>query len=70
MNLFIYENQTAFIKGRSITEGILYAHEIVRGFSRKDNNMCIKIDLRKAYDSINRSFMIHVKEYEVSIQMV
>jgi len=44
MNQLISENQTAFIKDRHIADGILLAHELVRGLGRKDNgNMCIKL---------------------------
>lgn len=57
----ISENQCAFISTRSIRDGILYAHEMVRSFRKKDDsNMCIKIDLWKAYDTVNRQFMTHM----------
>jgi len=61
LNQLVLDNQTTFIKDRSIGDDILLAHETIRGIVRKDNtNMCVKVDLRKAYDSVNRSFVIHM----------
>lgn len=61
MDKLVSPNHTAFIKGRSIGDGILFAHEIIRGLGGKDNKyMCIKVDLKKAYDSINRAFVTHI----------
>lgn len=57
----VSQNQMALIKGRTIGDGLLLAHEISRGLGRKNNKyMCIKVDLKKAYDSINRSFVTHM----------
>lgn len=52
-------NQSAFIPGRQITDEILLAHELVRGFNRKSRShrVCIKVNLQKAYDSVNREFL-------------
>jgi len=48
-------NQGAFILGRSIAENILLAQELVFNYHReKGRPRCtIKVDLMKAYDSIN-----------------
>lgn len=64
MNGLVRPNQTAFIGGRSITENILLCHEVVRGFERKNHtqDVVMKIDLRKAYDSISWDFMREVLE--------
>ncbi|XP_038991407.1 uncharacterized protein LOC120114637 [Hibiscus syriacus] len=52
-------NQTAFVKGRSITDNTLLAQELVRGYSRKNlSPRCsLKIDLHKAFDSLNCNFI-------------
>lgn len=54
------DNQCAFVKHRSVEDGILLAHEIMRGFGRNNQKcMCIKINLRKAYDSIHMMKDMH-----------
>ena len=47
-------HQSAFIKGRNISENILLAHELVRHFHRDKGTpkFCAKLDIRKAYDSV------------------
>ncbi|KAL9236083.1 hypothetical protein vseg_010790 [Gypsophila vaccaria] len=47
-------NQSAFIKGRQIVENIFICQELVRLYGRKSCSprALMKIDLRKAYDSI------------------
>lgn len=56
----ISPNQTAFLNGRSISENILLAHELVKGYHRnKEKERCAnKVDLKKAYDKINWSFIL------------
>ncbi|GJX36031.1 RNA-directed DNA polymerase, eukaryota, reverse transcriptase zinc-binding domain protein [Tanacetum coccineum] len=53
------ENQSAFIAGRQITDNILLAHELLRGYNRKSSRKkcAFKIDLQKAYDTINWDFL-------------
>lgn len=61
MNDLTSYNQNAFILGRLIFENSLLAYEMVRGFYRKNsNNLCLKIDLNKAYDKISRAFIHHM----------
>src|SRR5436189_4314082 len=57
----ISPSQSAFIKGRSITDNILLAHELVRNFNRKyGRRCCLKLDLRNAFDSVNREFIYYI----------
>jgi hypothetical protein len=57
----VSENQSAFVPGRLINENSLLAHEMVRKFnSKQGDNVCIKIDLQKAYDKVNRHFIHHI----------
>ena len=57
----ISANQSAFIPGRLINENSLLAHEMVRNFNTSTgNHMCMKVDLQKAYDRINRGFIKHM----------
>nr|GLL29998.1 uncharacterized protein LOC109177999 [Ipomoea trifida] len=45
--------QGAFVKGRSISENILMAQELIRGYARKriSPRCMIMVDIRKAYDT-------------------
>ena len=51
LGVLVNHNQSAFIKGRNISENILLAHELVKGYNKgKVTARCaIKADLRKAY---------------------
>jgi hypothetical protein len=55
----ISSNQTAF--NRSISENILLAQELLRDYHKKGGKaQCtLKVDLMKAYDSINWDFVLH-----------
>jgi hypothetical protein len=57
----ISPNQGAFILGRRISENILLAQEIVCDYHKqKGKPRCtLKVDLMKAYDSINWEFILH-----------
>ena len=54
-------NQSAFIPSRSIAENVLLAQEMVRNYHKGIGNprCTFKIDLMKAYDSVNWEFMIN-----------
>ncbi|KAJ6809410.1 uncharacterized protein M6B38_160565 [Iris pallida] len=61
MQGLVSQNQAAFIKGRSIAEHSLLAHEMVGEFSKPGGmKACVKLDLRKAYDTVNRDFLCHL----------
>ncbi|GJV40051.1 putative RNA-directed DNA polymerase [Tanacetum coccineum] len=53
--------QNAFIKGRYILDGVLIANEVV-GHMRKiqSKGLIFKVDFEKAYDSLNRRFLIDI----------
>ncbi|KAL9239007.1 hypothetical protein vseg_013366 [Gypsophila vaccaria] len=55
----ISRNQGAFIKGRSILENILICQDFVRMYNRSmvSPRCMFKLDLQKAYDSIEWSFL-------------
>ena len=51
------EVQNAFIKGRFILDGIFIANETVGYLKRnKEKGLIFKVDIEKAYDSINWAF--------------
>lgn len=62
MSKIISNSQSAYVQGRSITDNIQLAQEIVRGYNvyRSQPKCCLKIDLRKAYDTISWSFLKEV----------
>lgn len=51
--------QAAFIRGRRISD-ILLAQELFRNYQRKDSTprYAIKVDLRKAFDTLNWNFLL------------
>ncbi|KAJ9561755.1 hypothetical protein OSB04_006915 [Centaurea solstitialis] len=54
--------QSAFIPGRRISDNILMAHELVAGYQRDTGKprCAFKIDLRKAYDTVDWRFLIRM----------
>ncbi|GJT68519.1 putative RNA-directed DNA polymerase [Tanacetum coccineum] len=54
-------NQTAFIAGRQILDGVLIANEIINYASRNDLKLLLfKADFEKAFDSVNWSFLLDI----------
>lgn len=57
----ISASQSAFVKGRQITDGIFIVNECVDGFKkRKKSGLVCKIDLDKTYDRVDWEFLIWV----------
>lgn len=56
----ISPSQSAFLPGRLLSENVLLATEIVHGYNRKniDPRVMLKVDLRKAFDSVRWDFII------------
>jgi hypothetical protein len=54
----IHTNQTAFMKGRNIMNGIMVLHEILHETKRrKQIGVILKLDFEKAYDKVSWSFL-------------
>ena len=56
----IVPHQTSFVPGRHIVDNIIIAQEVVHSMRRKIGKrglMAIKVDLEKAYDRLNWSFI-------------
>lgn len=51
--------QSGFILGRQIIDNVLLASDLIKGYGRKglSPRCVIKIDLRKAYDSVDWPFL-------------
>lgn len=58
MDKLISSNQSAFIKGRQLVDGVVAVNEII-DFARKARKDCLifKVDFEKAYDSVSWSFL-------------
>lgn len=52
-------SQSAFVEGRSIIDNIMFSLEIFKSYSRKwiSPRPVLKVDLRKAYDTLEWSFL-------------
>ncbi|XP_075108885.1 uncharacterized protein LOC142180721 [Nicotiana tabacum] len=64
----VAENQSAFVKGRSIVQNILICQDLVKLYNgKKTTRSClIKIDLKKAYDFVEWGFveeMLHTLNF-------
>ncbi|KAJ9536688.1 hypothetical protein OSB04_un000161 [Centaurea solstitialis] len=59
LNHIVGPTQSAFIPGRRIADNILMAHELVAGYQRDTGQprCAFKIDLRKAYDTVDWDYM-------------
>lgn len=56
--------QSAFVKGRLLIENVLLASELVQRFNQSSISRrgVLKVDLRKAFDSLNWEFILRVLE--------
>lgn len=59
--MIISDNQSTFISGRSITDNILLAHELLHSMQRgrrgKLGRMALKLDMSKAYDKVEWEYL-------------
>jgi hypothetical protein len=54
-------NQTGFIKGRNILEGVVILHEVLHELRKsKEQGLILKIDFEKAYDRVRWQFLEQV----------
>jgi hypothetical protein len=58
MGKLISRNQSAFIKGRLLVDGVLTINEVV-DYAKRAKKKCLilKVDFEKAYDSVNWKFL-------------
>jgi len=57
----ISPSQCAFPKDRLIRDASLLAHELVRDFNNPmGSRICLKVDLKKAFDTVNREFVYYM----------
>jgi hypothetical protein len=54
----IGKNQTGFIKGKNILEGVVMLHEVLHELRKnKGHGLILKIDFKKAYDRVRWHFL-------------
>lgn len=56
----LVKNQSAFITVRNISESIMLAQEMIKGFNLKSclDKVCIQLDISKAFDTLIRDFLL------------
>ncbi|PKU66661.1 Putative ribonuclease H protein [Dendrobium catenatum] len=54
----IHENQSGFIANRCSTDNIILAAELLRDFKGSKKKFCAKLDVKKAFDTVSREFII------------
>jgi mannosylglycoprotein endo-beta-mannosidase len=58
---FVDDNQTAFIRGRSIQDNFTLVHEFAKKLSSmKQPSILLKVDIAKAFDNISWPFLLSV----------
>ncbi|KAK4380907.1 hypothetical protein Sango_3019800 [Sesamum angolense] len=59
MNMIVSTAQNAFMPGRKICDNIMFAQELFSGYNQKhlSQRCALKVDLRKAYDSVEWDFL-------------
>ncbi|PKU64553.1 Putative ribonuclease H protein [Dendrobium catenatum] len=60
MNAIVKDNQAGFVKSRVSTDNILLANDILfyAGKKRGGKYFCAKLDIKKAFDSVSRDFLL------------
>ncbi|XP_028555324.1 uncharacterized protein LOC110094857 [Dendrobium catenatum] len=57
--LIIHESQVGFIGKRCASDNVILAAELLREFNANIKFFCAKLDIRKAFDSLSREFLLH-----------
>lgn len=60
----ISANQSAFIKKRCIHNNLTYVHQVIRELHRKKiSSLFIKLDISKAFDTVNWSYLLEIMTF-------
>ena len=59
LNKLVSTGQSAFIRGRSIQDNFLYVRNVIKDANRKKTSLLfLKLDIAKAFDSLDWGFFI------------
>jgi hypothetical protein len=59
----ISTNQAAFIQKRCIHDSFVYVKEVIKGLHKKNHSIFIKLDISKAFDTINWPYLIGIMSH-------
>lgn len=64
METLVEPNQSAFVPGRALNDDVILSHELIKGYGRQgiSRRCMIKVDMRKAYDSLEWTFLEQILE--------
>lgn len=59
LNSIVGDSQSAFVKGRLILDNVMLSQELITGYTRKhvSPRCMLKVDIQKAYDSVEWVFL-------------
>ncbi|XP_070040460.1 uncharacterized protein [Nicotiana tomentosiformis] len=72
MDILVDNCQSTFVPGRVISDNIILSHELVKGYGRRDiSPRCmVKVDMQKAYDSLEWNFIEQILEFSKASGLV
>jgi hypothetical protein len=60
----ISANQTSFIKKRVIHDNFVYVQQVIKDLHKKKTlSLFIKLDIAKAFDTVNWSYLLHIMSH-------
>ena len=64
METLVEPNQSAFVPGRALNDDVILSHELIKGYGRQGiSRRCrIKVDMRKAYYSLEWTFLKQIMD--------
>ena len=68
----VYPNQSGFVKGRFIGEGIRFVEDIIEYMDyNKEPDILLQLDFQKAFDSVEWAFLLYVlKQFGFGVDFV
>ncbi|XP_020672498.1 uncharacterized protein LOC110092330 [Dendrobium catenatum] len=57
--LIIHDSQASFIANRQSMDNIILSNELLKVFKGPQKFFCAKLDIKKAFDSVSRNFLLH-----------
>ncbi|XP_075095511.1 uncharacterized protein LOC142173762 [Nicotiana tabacum] len=72
MDILVGNCQSTFVPGRVISDNIILSHELVKGYGRRgiSPRCMVKVDMQKAYDSLEWDFIEQILEFSKASGLV